>query len=196
MADVKISGLSGATLPLGGDELIELSQDNGGTLDSVSASVLQLAYAARKIGAFLDTTDQTGNIAAATAVTLNTNSIATLGVTVASSSRLTVDADGTYSIQAMLQFSNSDAADHNVNVWVAKNGTAVANTNSIVNVPKAGDGGKTHFTQTDILTLVAGDYVQIMWLPLNAAVTIDYTAAGAIAPATPSAVATVQRIAA
>lgn len=195
MADVKISGLSGATLPLTGDELVELSQLNGGSYDSVSATSEQVGYAARKIGLFYDTTDQTGSTASATAATFNTSSINTMGVTVASASRLTVAEAGIYSVRAMLQFANSDTNDHNVNVWLAKNGTAIPATNSITNVPKVADGGRHHFTQTDIVTLAAGDYVQIMWLPTSVAVTLDYAAAGAIAPATPSVVASVERIA-
>lgn len=195
MADVKISGLSGATLPLGGGELVELSQLNGGSYDSVSATAEQISYSARKIGVFLDTADQTGSSASATAVALNTNSINTLGVTVASTSRITVAEAGVYNIHAMLQFANSDASDHNVNVWVAKNGTAVAATNSVINVPKVSDGGRQHFSSTDVLTLAAGDYVQIMWLPANNAVTLVFTAAGAIAPSTPSALVSVERIA-
>ena len=194
MADVKISDLSGATTPLTGAELMELSQDNGGTLDSVQATAEQVAYANPKIGSFYDTTDQTGNIAAATPVTFNTNAVNTLGVTVASSSRVTFAAAGLYSVQFSLEFANSDAADHNVNVWLAKNGTAIPTSNSITTVSKVGDGGRLHFANDDLVQLAANDYLEVMWLPLDATVTIDYKPAGAIAPATPSATFTAERI--
>lgn len=195
MADVKISDLSGATTPLTGAELLELSQVNGATRDSVQATVDQVSYANAKIGAFHDTTDQTGNIAVATAVVFNTGVINTRGVTVASSSRVTFATAGLYAIQITLEFANSDAADRNVNVWLAKNGVAIATSNSITTVPKVGDGGRAHFSLDAVVELAANGYIEVMWLPLNVAVTIDYAAAGAIAPATPSASIMAERIA-
>jgi hypothetical protein len=45
------------------------------------------------------------------------------------------------------------------------------------------------------VTVTAGQYVQVLWLPENVAVTIDHTAAGAIAPAIPSSIIVAERIA-
>jgi hypothetical protein len=44
-------------------------------------------------------------------------------------------------------------------------------------------------------TVTAGPYIEIMWLPENIAVTIEHTAIGAIAPAIPSVICPVMRIA-
>lgn len=194
MAEIKISELPVATTPLTGAELVELSQISGGSYGSVGATTEDIAFAASKYGSFHDLTDQTGSTSAATAVTFNTAGIASRGITLVSNSRITFSQAGVYVVTAMLQLSNSGGSDYTVDIWLAKNGTAVPDTNSVARVATPGSGGKQHFTQSGIITVAEGDYVEIMWLPSNAAVTLDYTAAGAIAPATASAVATAVRI--
>lgn len=153
----------------------------------------------RAYAAFSDVTDQTGNIAAATAVKFGTTDIAGAGITMVTDgsnlTRLTFAAAGTYMVAPSLQFANSDVADHDVTVWFALNGTAIARSATKITIPKAGDGGAAVFQIVFYVTVTAGQYVQVMWLPENAAVTIDHTAAGAIAPAVPSSVVVAERIA-
>jgi hypothetical protein len=73
--------------------------------------------------------------------------------------------------------------------------TDIANSASVVNIPKAADGGAM-FAQIVIYAQVtAAQYIEIMWLPENVAVTLDFTAAGAIAPAIPSVILAAERIA-
>ncbi len=198
MADVKISELPNANLPLTGDELAELSQLSGGIYNSVRSPTANLAFAGTKIGSFYDVTDQTGSTSAATAVKFGTNDINTKGITVVSSggnaTRVTYAAAGTYMIAPSLQFANSDTNDHDVTVWFAKNGTNIANSATKITIPKATDGGSAFFQIVYYLPLAAGDYVEVRWLPENAAVTLDYTAAGAIAPGVPSAILVTERI--
>jgi hypothetical protein len=79
-------------------------------------------------------------------------------------------------------------------VWLAKNGTAIAASSTSITVPKAADGGNAFFASVFYVTVTAGQYVEIMWLPENVAVTIEHTAAGAIAPAIPSAIVVTERI--
>jgi hypothetical protein len=43
--------------------------------------------------------------------------------------------------------------------------------------------------------VTAGQYIEIMWLPEDADVTLDFIAAGAIAPAIPSIILVSERIA-
>lgn len=198
MPTKKISGLSAASLPLTGSELIEVSQVVGGILDSYQATTADAAFAGAKYGSFYDVTDQTGNIAAATAVKFGSNDINTKGVTVVTNgstlTRITYAAAGTYMLAPSLQFANSDSNDHDVTVWLAKQGTALAATSTKITVPKAADGGSAFFTTVFYVTVTAGQYLEVMWLPENAAVTIEHTAAGAIAPATPSAIVVTERI--
>lgn len=198
MAVKKISELVAASTPLTGAELMEVSQLSGGVYGSVQATTSDVGFAGAKYGSFYDVTDQTGNAAAATAVKLGSNSINTKGVTVVSSggnaTRITYAAAGTYMIAPSLQLANSGASDYDVTVWFAKNGVAIASSATIITVPKVGDGGAAFFQIVFYVTLAAGDYLEVMWLPENTAVTIEHTAAGAIAPAIPSAILVTERI--
>lgn len=198
MSAIKISELTGATTPLSGTELLEVSQSSGGGYVSVNATSADLAFAGAKYGSFYDVTDQTGSVSAATAVKFGTNDINTKGVTVVTNgsdlTRITYAAAGTYMISPSLQFANSDASDHDVTVWLAKQGTAIAASATKITVPKAGDGGSAFFASVFYVTVTAGQYIEVMWLPENVAVTIDHTAAGAIAPAIPSAIVVTERI--
>lgn len=149
-----------------------------------------------------DTADQTGSTTAATAVEIATAAVAGAGITVASDSRITFAAAGTYRINASLQFNNSSAADRFVDVWFSKNGTNIANSNGRVAVPKLGDGG-TYLLAFEIFeTVTAGQYIEIYWLPENVNVTLHYRAPVVASPgvtpaipATPPAIVVVQRIA-
>lgn len=128
-----------------------------------------------------------------------TADINTEGVTVATDgpalTRITYAAAGTYMVAPRLQFENSEAgSDHDVTVWFAKNGTAVEASATRVTVPKATDGGSAFFQIVYYATVAANDYLQVMWLPENAAVTLAHTAAGAIAPVVPSAIVVTERI--
>lgn len=198
MANKKISELTSAALPLTGAELLELSQLSGGVYGSVNAPSANLAFAGAKIGSFYDTTDQTGSVSAATAVKFNSNDISSKGITVVSSggnpTRITYATAGTYMVAPSLQFSNSDTSDQDVTVWFAKNGANIANSATKVTVPKAADGGSAFFQIVYYVALAANDYLEVRWLPENVAVTLDHTAAGAIAPAVPSAILVTERI--
>lgn len=205
MADVKITDLTSASVPLAGTELFEVVQ--GGTSKKVAASDIgnsadALPYASLAGRAYISaysTSDQTGNTGAATAVKLGTTGFSA-GISVANNgsgdpTRITYAAAGTYMIAPSLQFANSDTNDHDVTIWFRKNGTDIANSATVLSVPKAADGGNAFFQIVLYEQVTAGQYLEIMWLPANVAVTLDYIAAGAIAPAAPSVILSSERIA-
>ncbi len=205
MANVKITDMTAASTPLAGTELLEIVQ--GGESRKVAASAIgnsasALPYASVSGRAYIsayDITDQTGSTSAATAVKINTTSFSS-GISIANDgsgnpTRITFTAAGTYMIAPSLQFANSDTNDHEINIWFRKNGTNISNSNTVINVPKAADGGNNFFQIVVYEQVTAGQYVEIMWLPTNTAVTLDYIAAGAIAPAAPSVILSSERIA-
>ena len=205
MANVKITDLTAATTPLAGTELFETVQ--GGSSKKVAASAIgnsatavpYLSLAGRAYISAYSNTDQTGSVSAATAVKLE-NVVFSSGISITNDgsgnpTRITFAVAGTYALAPSIQFANSTAADHDATFWFRLNGTNIANSASIVNVPKAADGGAM-FSQIVIYEQVtAGQYIEIMWLPENVAVTLDFTAAGAIAPAIPSVILAAERIA-
>lgn len=160
-------------------------------------SITNRAYAA-----FSDVTDQTGSTTAATAVKFGTTEVAGAGITMVTDgsnlTRLTFAVAGTYAVSPNLQFTNSDTADHNATVWFALDGTNIARSATKMSVPKATDGGSAFFQIVFYVTVTANQYIQLLWLPENVAVTLDHTAAVAgppAVPAIPSAIISAERIA-
>ena len=205
MANVKITDLTAASTPLAGTELFETVQ--GGTSKKVAASDIgnsanALPYASLSGRAYISAysnTDQTGSVSAATAVKIETTDFNS-GITIANDgsgnpTRITFAAAGTYMIAPSIQFKNTDTSDHDATVWFRKNGTDISSSATVLTVPKAADGGAAYFQIVFYVQVTAAQYVEIMWLPENVAVTLDYTAAGAIAPAIPSAIVCSERIA-
>jgi hypothetical protein len=207
MANVKITDLTAATTPLAGTELFETVQSGDSKKVAASAignsatAVPFLSLAGRAYISAYSNTDQTGSVSAATAVKIeNIVTSPTVGITIANDgsgnpTRITFAAAGTYSLSPSFQFKNTDTNDHDATFWFRKNGTDIANSASIVNIPKAADGGATFAQIVFYETVTAAQYIEIMWLPENVAVTLDFIAAGAIAPAVPSVILVAERIA-
>ena len=209
MANVKITDLTAGTA-LGGSELFEAVQSS--TSVKISATQVKnfiaesLALTAgsipfntitgRAIGQFESHVDQTAT-SANVAYTANMNNAASFntGITVASSTNVTVAAAGVYSINASIQFANSDSSDHDVTFWFRKNGTNIPNSASKLTVPKAADGGQALAQVTIFESLAISNYVQLIWAVENIAVTMDYSAASGVIPEIPSVIFNMQRIA-
>ena len=183
-----------ATGGTGASTLTGYVKGSGTSAMTAAATIPFADLAGRAFAQPSSTADQTGNIAAATAVTFNTDLTGT-GVSVASSTQITFTAAGTYMLSPSIQFANSAASDHTATVWFRKNGTNIANSATIITIPKVSEGGAAVFSLSFFDTVTAGQYIEIMWLPSNIAVTIEHTAIGAIAPAIPSIICPVMRIA-
>ena len=205
MADVKITDLSAAATPLAGTELFEVVQS--GISKQVAASDIgnsatALPFASLAGRAYLSAysaIDQSGRTSAATAVIVGTTDFSS-GISVTNDgsgnpTRVTYAAAGTYMIAPSIQIANSAGADHDVTFWLRKNGTDIAASATVLTVPKASDGGAAFFQFVGYVQVTAGQYIEVMWLPENTAVTLEYIAAGAIAPAAPSVILVSERIA-
>jgi hypothetical protein len=100
------------------------------------------------------------------------------GVTIASNNRITFAYAGTYEIQFSIQFKNEDTKDAEVDVWFRKNGTDIAESNSIFTATSKQNGNGYLIAVTPyLITVAAGDYVQIVWSSDNTVTTIVTTAA-------------------
>ncbi len=187
MADTKISAMPNATTPLTGAELVPLVQ-SGVNVKSTIANFGQYARGEYfNHGAWQDTTTQTGSITAGTPFTFNTADV-TDGVTLVSGSRLTVPVAGVYNIQWSGQFQNVENEIENVKVWLRINGVDVPGSAGIISL--AARKSATIFARTIIgwnyfLSLTAGQYVEIVWLPSVASVTVPAYPA-IVSPASPS----------
>ena len=150
----------------------------------------------RAYAQFESTSDQTA-VSANVAYTANMNNAASFntGITVASSTNVTVAAAGVYFVTTSIQFYNANTADHNATFWFAKNGTNIANSASRVTVPKAADGGQTMAQVSIYEQMAASDYIQLLWSVDDIDIRLDYSAASGSIPAIPSVIFNISRIA-
>jgi hypothetical protein len=143
-------------------------------------------------GSFWDETSQVAAaIDTAYPILLRKVDLANRGVKIISDSRITVDHPGIYSFTFSIQFSNSDAQIHDVNVWLRKNDSGssgdVAASDSKFSIISSHGGvdGNVIGTVNFVLGLVAGDYIELMWMTSNVAAYIHAEGASA-SPAHPS----------
>ena len=188
MADQKISAMPAAATPLTGAELVPLVQ--GGA--NVRSTVALFGQYARDIfsnyGAFQDTTSQTGSITTPTLMTFNTTDY-TSGVTLVSNTRFTAAVAGTYNFQWSGQFQNLDQFPQDVTVWIRINGADVTGSAGRIGISgRKSAGVATHNISgwNYFVQLTAGQYVELVWVPTNALVTIQSYPLSIGPPATPS----------
>ena len=111
--------------------------------------------------------------------------------------RITFANTGIYNLQFSSQFQNTDNAQHDVNIWLRLNGTDVAGSNGSISVParkSAGAGNEGHIIAgwNYVLSVVAGEYYELMWMTDNHTnVTMQYYAAGSPPPSAASVIMTV-----
>lgn len=198
MADTKISAMPNATTPLTGTELVPLVQSgiNVKTAISTYNDFVRANYF--NYGGFSSSVDQTGSITAGTAMTFNSTDIAD-GVTLVSGSRLTVPVTGTYNIQFSAQFENIENTQELVTIWFRVNGVDVPNSATNITIPSRKTSniyGYAVASWNIFLDLTANQYVEIMWLPAIASVTLQALPAGVSPayPAIPSVIATVNQV--
>lgn len=193
MADQKISAMPSAAT-LDGTELVPLVQSGA----NVKATLLTLRGFDNAYGAFSSSSDQTGSISAGTAMTFTDTDIAD-GVTLSNNSRLNVPNDGIYNIQFSAQFKNIENAQEDVTIWFRVNGTDVPASGTQITIParkSAGIFGYGVASWNIFLDLNAGQYVEIMWLPTIASLTLENLPASLSPayPAIPSVIATVNQV--
>jgi hypothetical protein len=146
-------------------------------------------------GAFQDSTDQTAaSTTVAYPVKFNTVDFSN-GVTIASDSRLTVAVDGLWNLQFSLQFKNTSNDGQDVDIWFRKNGTNIDNSNSRFHLPArkaAGDPSHLIAAMNFFVSVVANDYIEIMWRTTSTDVSLEQfpTSTSPTRPAVPSAIVT------
>lgn len=144
-------------------------------------------------GSFWDLTSQTAAaINTPYVISLRSVDTASRGVRIVSNSRITVDYPGVYSFTFSAQLQNTDEQIHDVNIWLRKNDSGssgdVPASDSRFSVPSSHGGIPGHLigTVNFVLSLVATDYIELMWATSNTAVAIHAEAAQTTPLAHPS----------
>jgi hypothetical protein len=115
------------------------------------------------------------------------------GIAVVSDSRITFANTGIYNLQFSVQLENSDTQEHDVTIWLRKNGVDVAGSSGFVAVISKHGGVNGHVLPSwnYLLDVVAGEYYEIVWSSTSTQVTMPFIAAGSPPPSTASAIFTV-----
>ena len=115
------------------------------------------------------------------------------GVTVVSDTQITIANTGIYNLQFSFQFQNIDSQEHDVTIWLRKNGADVAGSAGFVAVVSSHGGTPGHCIPSwnYLLDAVGGDYYELYWSATSTQVTMEYYPAGSPPPATASAIFTV-----
>lgn len=150
-------------------------------------------------GAFQDLTNQTiASTTTAYPITLDTTDESNGISRGAPTSRVVIGNTGTYNIQWSGQFVNTDNADHDVDVWVRKNGVDIPGTTGRISVPArhGAINGHTVSGWNFVFTFNANDYFELVWKSDSTAVSLATFAAGTspTRPSTASVVLTVTQV--
>ena len=141
------------------------------------------------VGDFYST--QTQNLAAGVSGSVTYNNTGTSnGVTLNSSSQLTIANAGTYSITFSAQI-KGDGGQDTVYMWLKKNGTNVADTATKI---IAKNNEEDVMTVEYIVVAAANDYYEIAWQNTTGDGDLAYYAASGNIPAIPSIITTVKQI--
>jgi len=115
------------------------------------------------------------------------------GVTVNSDTEITIANTGIYNLQFSFQFQNVDSQEHDVTVWLRKNGTDVDGSAGFVAVVSSHGGTPGHVIASwnYLLDAVGGDFYELYWSATSLDVSMEYYPAGSPPPAAASAIFTV-----
>jgi hypothetical protein len=109
--------------------------------------------------------------------------------------RITFAHTGIYNLQFSSQFQNIDNAQHDVTIWLRKNGIDVEGTSGFVDVPvrkNPSNFGHVITSWNYLLDVVGGDYFELIWSTTNYQnITMEYYPAGNPPPSTASVILTV-----
>jgi hypothetical protein len=145
-------------------------------------------------GNFLSTVSQpNAGATAANAITYNTTDLSR-GVSVVSNSRITITNGGVYNIQFSAQLQKSSGGDDQVDIWLAKNGSNVANSNTTIMLHS--NPGYEVAAWNFLVNAASGDYYELYWSSADTTAQIHAASAGTnpTRPAIPSVILSVTQV--
>jgi hypothetical protein len=147
-------------------------------------------------GSFYDTLDQlvtTPSVGQPVKIR-NTDATITNGFSVVNDSRITAANSGKYNVAFSFQLHNrgGGGSGSTVEVWIAKNGSSIpdSNTRVAVNTNSPYVVAAWNF----FVPLNAGEYVEIYWATDNHNITMEHNTGAMGGPAIPSAIITVNQV--
>jgi len=146
-------------------------------------------------GSFWDTGTQTnagadsGNIMLIRSTDPESN-----GISIVDNSKITFQNSGVYNIQFSAQFDKTDAGDDATEIWFAKNGIPLSDSNTTIMLH--GNNSKEVAAWNYMLPLNSGDYIQIVWHSNDTDMRLLYQTSGTnpTRPAIPSVIVTAHQV--
>lgn len=145
-------------------------------------------------GAWYSTVTQTITSGSTKSITVNTTDVSE-GIKVVGGSKFTVDYDAVYNLQFSCQmFRDSGGGNGNTaQIWLAKNGTAISNSNTRVDVTT--NAPHQVAAWNFYAKLKKNDYLELKWSANTSSMKILAASASGSIPAIPSVIVTMNQIA-
>lgn len=171
----------------------ELQRIDAAALDMLLTAppypVTHTAYGHARYSSAIDQTSAVINTAYA--VTFDTAQNES-GVSLVSSSRVTVASAGVYEVTVGAQALLSVAASHTIDLWLRKNGVDIIDTRLAFTVTANGD--TKHIGNTYQVSMAVGDYIEAAWASSTTSMSLDATVAPAYGPTSPSASLSIKQL--
>ena len=167
------------------------------TIDNITSAILGvvgMTSFSAPYGSFVDTSTVAAVPNVSTAVLLNGTNLNSSQVYIGTpTSRIYITNAGIYNYQYSVQVTNSASQIHPLEVWIRQNGVDVPDSNSAAQLPvKRGSvKSETILAINYLLHVEAGDYIELMWLSNDAAVSLSTVPASVVAPIHPQAPAVI-----
>lgn len=145
-------------------------------------------------GSFYDTTIQSNtNPASVRVISYNTTTISN-GVSIQDGTKIRIANAGVYNIQFSAQFDKTDSGTDQVEVWLAKNGQYVEQSNTKLDVNN--NNAKIVAAWNFVDKANAGDYYELYWYSLDHDMRIyaEGAATSPVRPAIPSVILTITQV--
>jgi hypothetical protein len=146
-------------------------------------------------GAFCSTGSQTNltpNVSRSMVLETTEHSV---GVSIVGGSKITVANSGVYNLQFSAQIEKTSNGTDTIYVWFKKNGSNISRSNTGIDVTKqAGSSGKVVAAWNYIDTLIANDYLEIIWQSADPTMILAYDPSTGNLPSIPSVIATLTQL--
>lgn len=148
------------------DDLLLFLDDPSGSSITKHMRISDITAAPNKYyGSFYDTTTQTNiNVSGINTISLNTTDLSN-AITIVSGSRISFAHSGVYNIQFSAQIDKTDGGDDSLEIWLAKNGSGVPDSNTTITLHQ--QDAKTVASWNFLIYANANDYYQLQWYSID-----------------------------
>ena len=199
MADKKISQLPQKTSPMGASDLLEVSE--AGFIPGAFTSkkmrrdkLIETVIGNISSGSFYEASTQTTTALNIVPMEISQSNFLN-NISLNGTTGMQVNETGYYNVQFSAQiFKTSGSSIQHVDIWLRNSATDIANTNTKLTIK---DHSIYHVASWNwFVYLVAGEYIEIMWSPTVATIELraEVEDLSLPCPATPSVIATINRI--